>query len=253
MALNLKGYGSGLQFLVMDWITTQPIAHRGLHRGQAIPENSLLAFEAAIIAGHPVELDLQLLADGELAVFHDKTLNRLTGQPGSIGQQTLASLKRYRLYHSDQTIPCLAEVLALINGRVPVLLEIKSQGRVGPLETALLKTLRTYRGEFAVQSFNPLSLQWFHRHAPEIRRGQLSSGFRRTSIPWYLGTVHNPLLLNWVSQPHFIAYDLKALPNACTTMLREVCHLPLITWTVRDRKDQARAQCYADNYIFDAF
>ncbi len=237
----------------MDWITTQPIAHRGLHRGQDIPENSLLAFEAAIAAGYPIELDLQLLADGELAVFHDKTLNRLTGQPGRIGQQTLTSLGQYRLYHSDQTIPCLAEVLALINGRVPVLLEIKNQGRVGPMEAALLKALRTYAGEFAVQSFNPLSLQWFHRHAPEIWRGQLSSDFRESSIPWHLAVIHSNLLFNWASQPHFIAYDLKALPKSCTTLLREVFHIPLITWTVRNRADQARAQRYADNYIFDPF
>ncbi|MBU6229355.1 MAG: glycerophosphodiester phosphodiesterase [Cyanobacteria bacterium REEB459] len=237
----------------MDWITTQPIAHRGLHWGQEIPENSLLAFEAAIAANHPIELDLQLLADGQLAVFHDNTLNRLTGQPGRIAQQTLASLRQYRLYHTDQTIPCLGEVLALVNGRVPLLLEIKNQGRVGPLEAALLRTLKTYRGEFAVQSFNPLALQWFHHHAPEIWRGQLSSDFSQSSRPWHLSMIHSNLLVNWISQPHFIAYDLQALSKRCTTVLRDIFHIPLITWTVRSQDDQARAQHYADNYIFEPF
>lgn len=237
----------------MDWIRTQPIAHRGLHQGQAVPENSLLAFAGAIAQGYPIELDLQLLADGELAVFHDQNLARLTGQAGTIGQQTLASLKDYRLYDTDQTIPSLVEVLALIDGQVPVLLEIKNQGRVGPMEAALAKTLRGYGGEFAVQSFNPLSLDWFRRHAPAIPRGQLSSGYREESVPWHLAAVHSNLLFNGLSQPHFIAYDLRSLPKLCTTLMRQVGQLPLITWTVRSVADQAKAERFADNYIFDPY
>ena len=237
----------------MDWITAQPIAHRGLHRGHTVPENSLRAFEAAIAQGYPIELDIQLLADGELAVFHDKTLARLTGQPGTIGEQTLDTLKPYRLYETDQTIPSLAEVLDLIQGRVPVLIEIKNEGRVGTLERSLLKSLTHYRGEFAVQSFNPLSLQWFKRHAPHIRRGQLSSGVRWEPAPRHLVLAHSNLLFNWASQPHFIAYDLRSLPKLSTTVAKCAFHIPLITWTVRSPSDQAKAQSCADNYIFDPF
>lgn len=233
----------------MEWITTRPIAHRGLHRGRAVPENSLLAFEMAIAQRHPIELDIQLLADGELAVFHDKTLDRLTGRPGKIADQTLATLPTFRLYDTDQHIPSLAEALALIQGQVPVLIEIKNEGRVGRLERSLLKTLADYRGEFAVQSFNPLSLQWFKRHAPHIIRGQLSSGLRAGPV----AIAHSNLLFNWASQPHFIAYDLRSLPKLSTTVAKNTFNLPLVTWTVRNPTDQAKAQTYADNYIFDAF
>ncbi len=237
----------------MDWITARPIAHRGLHRGQTVPENSLRAFEHAIAQGYPIEMDIQLLADGELAVFHDKTLTRLTGQPGTIGEQTLATLKQYRLYQTDQTIPSLTEALDLIQGQVPVLIEIKNEGRVGALEHALLKTLSHYRGEFAVQSFNPLSLQWFKHHAPHILRGQLSSGVGWDPAPWHLTLAHSNLLFNWASQPHFIAYDLRSLPKLSTTVAKCAFRLPLITWTVRNPADQAKAQHCADNYIFDPF
>jgi glycerophosphoryl diester phosphodiesterase len=237
----------------MEWITTRPIAHRGLHRGQQVPENSLMAFEGAIAHHHPIELDIQLLADGELAVFHDKTLARLTGQPGTIAQQTLATLKQFHLYNTDQTIPSLAEVLALIQGKVPVLIEIKNEGRVGSLESALLKTISHYPGEFAIQSFNPLSLRWFKHQAPHITRGQLSSDFSGAPVPWHFSAAHSNLLFNWASQPHFIAYDLRALPKFSTTLAQCAFNIPLITWTVRSPADQTKAKDCADNYIFDPF
>ncbi|MEB3291441.1 MAG: glycerophosphodiester phosphodiesterase family protein [Leptolyngbya sp.] len=237
----------------MDWITARPIAHRGLHQGKTVPENSLLAFESAIAQGYPIEMDVQYLADGEIAVFHDKTLERLTGQPGTIHDQTLDSLTQYRLYDTDQTIPSLAAALDLIRGRVPVLIEVKNEGRVGPLERALLHRLTHYSGEFAVQSFNPLSLQWFKRHAPQIRRGQLSSAVGWDPAPRHLAMAHSNLLFNWASQPHFIAYDLRSLPKFSTTVAKCAFHLPLITWTVRSPSDQVKAQHYADNYIFDPF
>jgi len=232
---------------------TRPIAHRGFHRGREVPENSLLAFERAIARQHPIELDIQLLVDGDLAVFHDKSLTRLTGKPGTIADQTVHTLKQFCLYNTEQTIPSLDEVLAFINGRVPVLIEIKNEGRVGQLEASLLKTLTIYRGEFAVQSFNPLSLRWFKRHAPEIVRGQLSSDFNGAPVPWHFSLAHSNLLFNWASQPHFIAYDLRALPKLSTTLAKCAFNIPLITWTVRNPTDQAKALTCADNYIFDAF
>ncbi|TVQ12578.1 MAG: glycerophosphodiester phosphodiesterase [Leptolyngbya sp. DLM2.Bin27] len=228
-----------------DWITTRPIAHRGLHQGTAVPENSLAAFGAAIANHHPIELDVQLMSDGHLAVFHDRDLKRLTGQKGRIAYQTLGSLKQFRLYHSDQTIPSLAEVLAYIDGRVPVLIEIKNEKKVGPPEQALVKTLVGYGGEFAVQSFNPRSLQWFKRYAPEIVRGQLASKPQQF--------LRSNLLLTWASTPHFISYNVKALPNLPTTLARQRFNLPLLAWTVRSQADCDRAIQYADNYIFDPY
>ncbi|MBD2107300.1 glycerophosphodiester phosphodiesterase family protein [Nodosilinea sp. FACHB-13] len=229
----------------MEWITTRPIAHRGLHHGTAVPENSLAAFEAAIAAHHPIELDVQLLADGNLVVFHDRDLKRLTGKKVRIAEQTLVTLKRYRLYDTDQTIPALAEVLSCVEGRVPLLIEIKNKKKVGPLEQALVKTLDSYRGEFAVQSFNPRSLQWFKRHAPEIMRGQLASKPQQF--------LRSNLLLTWASSPQFISYNVKALPTLPTTLARRYFNLPLLAWTVRSQAECDRAIQYADNYIFDQF
>jgi glycerophosphoryl diester phosphodiesterase len=229
----------------MEWITNRPIAHRGLHRGRAVPENSLAAFEAAIAANHPIELDVQLLADGHLAVFHDRDLKRLTGKKARLADQTLGSLKQYRLYDTNQTIPSLAEVLACIDGRVPLLIEIKNERKVGLPEQALLKTLASYRGELAVQSFNPRSLRWFTHHAPAIVRGQLASKPQKF--------LRSHLLLTWASRPHFIAYNVKALPTLSTTLARSYFHRPLLAWTVRSQTDRDKAHQYADNYIFDPF
>ncbi|MGB3136244.1 MAG: glycerophosphodiester phosphodiesterase family protein [Nodosilinea sp.] len=229
----------------MEWITTRPIAHRGLHRGTAVPENSLAAFEAAIAANHPIELDVQLMADGHLAVFHDRDLKRLTGKKGRIVDQTLATLKQFRLYDTNQGIASLAEVLTCVDGRVPVLIEIKNEKKVGPPEQTIVKTLAGYRGEFAVQSFNPRSLQWFKHHAPDIVRGQLASKPQKF--------LRSNLLLTWISCPHFIAYNVKALPTLPTILARRRFNLPLLAWTVRSQSDCDRALQHADNYIFDSF
>ncbi len=237
----------------MDWITSRPIAHRGLHQGREVPENSLAAFEAAISAQHPIELDIQLLADGQLAVFHDKGLERLTGQKGQIAEQTLETLPKFHLFGTPQTIPSLAETLDLIRGQVPVLIEIKNEGEVGPLEAALYETLKDYRGELAIQAFNPFSLKWFKEKAPDIKRGQLSGNFRGESLPWYNKLLLSNLLMNWASEPHFIAYDLQAMPNLPTFVNHRLLKTPLIVWTVRSEAERSQAMEVADNYIFDAF
>ena len=237
----------------MDWLIRLPIAHRGLHQGHQIPENSMAAFEAAIAANHPIELDIQLLADGQIAVFHDKDLRRLTGQSGSIFEQTLGTLPSFRLFDSDQTIPSLADVLSLINGRVPLLVELKNEGQVGPLESALHESLKGYRGEVAIQAFNPFSLRWFKRNAPSIIRGQLASNFKGEKLALHNKFLLSNLLMNWASEPHFIAYDLRALPGWATTFNRRVFNTPLIAWTVRTEAEKNLALAVADNYIFDAF
>lgn len=237
----------------MNWITTRPIAHRGLHQGHEIPENSMVAFEAAMAANHPIELDIQLLADGQIAVFHDKDLQRLTGQSGSIFEQTLETLSNFRLFDSDQTIPSLADVLALVNGQVPLLVELKNEGQVGPLESALHEGLKGYRGEVAIQAFNPFSLRWFKRNAPSIIRGQLASNFKGEKLSLHNKVLLSNLWMNWASEPHFIAYDICALPSWATTFNRRVFNTPLIAWTVRTEAEKNVALAMADNYIFDAF
>lgn len=238
---------------VMSWISERAIAHRGLHNGSSIPENSISAFATAIEQDHPIELDIQLLADGELAVFHDEDLERLTGKVGKIADQTLKTIHHFKLFGTKQYIPALDEALKFIGGRVPVLIEIKNKGEVGPLEQKLLETLAGYSGKFAIQSFNPFSLQYLKKHAPQIIRGQLSSSFEREALPWHQTMLLSNLLMNWASTPHFIAYELGALPTFPTTAQRRLFRVPLVAWTVRNAADREKASRYADNYIFDAF
>ena len=237
----------------MDWMLNRAIAHRGLHCGTTVPENSMGAFAAAIAHNHPIELDIHLLSDGHVVVFHDHDLERMTGRKGAIADQTLDTLKPLRLMGTHEHIPSLAEALTFIAGRVPVLIEIKNEGKVGPLEAALLKTVVDYSGEFAVQSFNPYSLAWFKKQAPHIPRCQLSSNFKGINVAWGLKLILSNLLLNWASSPHFIAYDVNALPNLPTTIASRIFKCPLLAWTVRTPADRQRALQHADNIIFDTF
>jgi glycerophosphoryl diester phosphodiesterase len=136
------------------WLRSRPVAHRGLHDA-ARPENSLAAFEASAQAGHPIELDVHLTADGHAVVFHDDDLPRMTGRPGRVADATLAELRALPLLDTDERIPSLDDVLALVHGRVPVLVELKARAPYGPLEQAVRDRLRRRPGAYAVQSLDP--------------------------------------------------------------------------------------------------
>jgi len=235
----------------MDWISNKPIAHRGLHKGSAVPENSLAAFEAAMELGYPFELDIQLLADGGLAVFHDQDLTRLTGISGKIFEQSSQTIKQLQLLGSDQHVPLLDEVFELVKGKVPMLIEIKSDGKVGILEQTLLSKLSNYSGEYAVQSFNPYSISWFKQNAPQILRGQLSGGFKSGNLAWHQKILRRNLLMNGLSSPNFIGYDIQCLPYLPVSIARQVLNYPVLAWTIKTEKDKLKALKYVDNIIFE--
>lgn len=236
---------------IPDWLTTRPIAHRGLHQGLQVPENSPAAFGAAISAQHPIELDVRLLADGQVVVFHDRTLDRLTGQPGIVEQHTWVELAPLRLRNSDQPIPTLATVLDQVAGQVPLLIELKTEGSVGPLEQAVWRQMQHYGGPWAVQSFNPFALQWFRQHAPQVCRGQLAGSFADVALPWPQAALLSNLLLNGLSTPHFVAYDVRALPHPAPLLARHLGGFPLLAWTIKTPQQRQWAKSWADNYIFD--
>jgi len=222
----------------MTWLVEKPIAHRGLHSGTDTPENSLLAFQMAVQEGCPMELDVQFLADESLVVFHDDTLARLTGQDGITRSQTYSALKALRLYATDQQIPLFTEVLELVGGKVPLLVELKSDGTIGPFEARLRDVLRDYNGEFAVESFSSLSVEWFRINAPEVCRGQLSGDFR-----------------DWDGRgsPNFLACDHRSLPNQRVAEERRKRGIPLLAWTVTSPEEYARVKPHVDNVIFEGF
>jgi glycerophosphoryl diester phosphodiesterase len=231
------------------WLWSRPVAHRGLHDALR-PENSLAAFEAAAAAGHPIELDVHLTADGHAVVFHDEDLPRMTGRRGRVAEATLAELQALTLLDTDEHVPSLDEVLVCVRGRVPVLVELKARKPYGPLEQAVRDTLRRHPGTYAVQSFDPWSLVWLRRHAPELPRGMLSCDFLDEDLPRHQRLALQHLLLAPLVRPSFVGYDLHALPHWAPTALRRL-GLPLLAWTVRTAEDLVRARGLVDNVIFE--
>jgi len=232
-----------------SWLVTSPIAHRGLW-SQELPENSLAAFEAAIKSGFAIELDVRLLDDGTVVVFHDDSLARMTGKDGYVSALTKDSLSSYALQGTDNTIPTLSEALTLIDGKVPVLIEVKNAGKVGKLEQAVIDLLSSYEGDVAVQSFNPHSLGYFAGNAPHILRGQLASYFRHNKeISWFKRAALKRLKLNNISKPDFIGYNHKDLPNKYV----KAAGLPTLAWTVRSNAEFEAVVHNCDNVIFEKF
>ena len=232
-----------------SWIVKMPIAHRGLH-GAGVPENSLLSFKKAIQNGYAIEIDVRPLASGEIIVFHDSSLERMIGKSGTIEKMTMDQIKGLKLKGTDEYIPTLREVLELVNGDVPILIEIKNEGKVG-FEKAVWEELKTYDGEFAVQSFNPFSLGWFKKHAPHVFRGQLSSFFEDDNIKRYKKFILKRMWLNKVSKPDFICYNIENCPNIYVDKYRG--KKPCLLWVVRSPADQCEFNGYCDNIIFEGF
>ncbi len=232
-----------------SWLVERCIAHRGLHNDE-FPENSLGAFQNAVDNGYPVELDVHIIADGTLVVFHDNSLSRVTGKDGYIKNLTKNDLTNYSLMGSKYTIPTFDEVLNLIGGKVPILIEVKNTNKVGELETKLLETLRAYNGEYAIESFNPYVLEWFKNNAPDIWRGQLAGYFKGEKLAFIKKFALKRMLLNKMAKPDFIAYEASHLPNR---FVRKYKTLPLIAWTVRSQEEYLRVVKYSDNVIFENF
>ena len=226
------------------------VAHRGLHHSTVgVPENSMAAFRRAVERGHAIELDVHVTADNKLVVFHDEKLERMCGVPGLIESWTLADLKKLRLLGTEEQIPTLDEVLELVNGQVPLLIEIKNYKRenIGRLEKILVARLDKYQGRFILESFNPEVLVWLHRHAPRFIRGQLGDG---ESENLFYKFYSDHLLYNPLSKPDFIAFYHKKIDHK----LRMACKkkgLPLFGWTIRNQEDLARAARLCDGIIYE--
>jgi glycerophosphoryl diester phosphodiesterase len=234
-----------------EWLTGQPIAHRGQWTaGPDRPENSLAAFGEAASNGFAVELDAQLTADGHVVVFHDGDLKRMTGATGAVSEKSLAELQDLRLLGGDETIPTLAEVFALIDGRVPVFVEIKNPGKVGALEDTVAREVAAYDGEATIMSFNPFSMARVAAAEPEIPRGQVASALKDSGRAFYEVFLLRYLLMNWESKPDYIAYDLNELPST-TTKIQQWRGRPLIGWAANSTKEREAAEEICDAVEFN--
>lgn len=226
----------------LEWLPAWTYAHRGLHRS-GVAENSPAAFADAIAHGLGIECDVQRSADGQALVFHDWELDRLTGESGPVMRRTLAELGVIGLNGGRDTIPTLAQVLDLVAGQVPILIEVKSRRElpVSGLCLAVRRQLEGYGGQHAVMSFDPRVSRWFARHSPETVRGLVMT---EEGAKGLRGTVRRHLAL-WHARPDFLAYDVRDLPSPFAAAQRER-GLPVATWTVRSPELLARAGEHAD-------
>jgi glycerophosphoryl diester phosphodiesterase len=240
----------------LDWLK-RPIAHRGLHdAAHGIVENSTSAVDAAIAKGYAVEVDLQCAAHSMPIVFHDRALDRLTAETGAVATREAAALCRIPLRDSSDCILSLDGLLGLVDRRVPLLIEVKSTWSGDhDYEQNIADALRAYKGQVAVMSFDPECVAAFRRVAPSLPRGLISERFEDKHYwsdlsAWQRFSMRH-LLTATIARPHFIAYDIRALPALAPRIARDVFRLPLLTWTVRSKADKANAQLFADAMIFE--
>ena len=235
----------------------RPIAHRGLHdAAKGIIENSASAVSAAMGKGLGVEVDLQCAAGHMPIVFHDATLDRLTDERGAVAARTAEALSAIPLRNSPDCILSLPALLSLVDGHVPLLLEVKSTWtRDGKFETNIAAMLAPYKGPVAVMSFDPYALASFRETAPRLPRGLVAERFDNPrdwpQLTFRQRLAMRHLLTAAIAWPHFIAYDIKALPALAPLIARTLVGLPLLTWTVRTEEERARALRYADAMIFE--
>ena len=234
----------------------QAFAHRGLHSPErGIVENTLPAFRAACEAGFGMELDIQFTKDMQVAVFHDDDLARLTGDPRKIWDVPLAELQAMPLAGRENArIPTLRQVLDAVNGRVPLLIELKNGPHNRRLCEALMEHLEDYPGEYLVESFNPLIVLWFRRHAPQIVRGQLVD-----AMPSYRPAVNSVaalfmagLLFNCFTRPDFVAYNINAPRFFSPHFQRFLFRTPMAAWTVRTPALAALTDARGEMNIFES-
>jgi glycerophosphoryl diester phosphodiesterase len=236
------------------WLTGQDFAHRGLYAAdQSIPENSLAAFSRAVREGFGIELDVELSSDDVLMVFHDNVLGRMTGSAVALWDCTFDELQRLRLAGSGEKIPTFLEVLKLVNGRVPLIVEIKTTGKLEKICAATYDLLRLYDGFYCIESFNPLIVAWFRRHAPEVLRGQLSMSYRNEkSVTGFKRFALENMLLNFLARPQFVAYRYEDRGRPAFRLCRMLGALT-VAWTIRSEGARARAKRAFDAVIFENF
>ena len=232
---------------IRELLTRRPIAHRGLHDGNVqCMENSLPAFEAAVERDFAIELDVQLSADGVAMVFHDESLDRLTGESGPVAERTAQELRAITLTGTDAWIPTLAETLAFVGGRVPVVIEMKDNGdRNRQLALAVAGDLVGYAGPVVVMSFKKHLLACFGQSGSPVPFGLTAEGIGAPAL-----AEHEEALTLGIS---FVSYHVKAIPNAFITRVREDFGLPVITWTVRTPEDVEATRLHADQMTFEGF
>ena len=214
-------------------------AHRGLHC-ESVPENSLSAFRLAKESGYGVELDVHLMSDGNLAVIHDSSLQRIAGSNHIVEELDTEKLTQFVLKGNDERIPLFSQVLDLVDGQIPLIVELKThRSNHAALCETVCNVLADYKGVYCIESFDPRCILWLRKHRPNIIRGQLTENFFRSNndLPWIFKFCMKHQLLNVITRPDFVAYrhsDRKTISNF---ICRKIWHVQGVAWTITSQTD----------------
>lgn len=239
----------------LTWIRNIDIAHRGLHDlSKGMPENSIVAFKEAKENKTAIELDVHMLKDGSIVVFHDASLERCCGEKLFIKNLTHNKLSKLKLFNTEYNIPLLTDVLKLIDGSVPIIIEIKTSVPAYLICPEIVKTLKNYKGLYAIKSFNPLVCLWFRIHSKEIVRGILVSSFLESGekINFITKYIIRNMILNIFIKPDFLSINKDMLNKNKIKKLRKR-GMPILGWTFISKEEKQSNIKYCDSYIFEGF
>ncbi len=220
----------------ISFINKKTIAHRGIFDNDRIPENSIKAFKEALNKKYAIELDIHLTKDNEIVVFHDDLLDRMTNKKGNISNYNFIELQKTKLLNTNYTIPSLDEVLTLVNGKVPLLIELKGKAIGHKLEKELIKKLDNYQGDFLVQSFNPFIVAYFRFHKKEYIRGLLISNKNFNKLKYGIVIKY--------CKPDFLSVNKKLFNNKIINK-----NIPVFAWTINSKEDVEKYKNCFDNLI----
>lgn len=249
-------------WVIMPRITPRPMkefkgwyyAHRGFHDNKSeAPENSLKAMQLAVDNGYGIELDVQLTKDEKVVVFHDANLKRVCGVDAKVNSMTYEELQKLRLLDSDEKIPLFSDVLKVIDGRVPLIMEVKMVNAKTRVCELANKELEGYKGLYCMESFHPFAVRWFRKNRPDVVRGQLSANFKKEGqkegVQEWL--VHM-LIINLLGRPDFVAYSHKSANNISRNLTR-MFGATAVAWTIRSQEELDRNRKKFDLFIFEGF
>lgn len=232
-------------------------AHRGLHsmkKGEAsfLPENSYSAIKRAVEMGYGIEFDVHLTKDNIPVVFHDDTLNRICGVKGYLKDYTFEELQQLRLLGTDEKIPSFEEILKVVDGRVPLIIEYKVENNAKQLCSICNRILSNYKGLYCIESFHPLAVRWYKKHRPDIVRGQLSDYFtvKKLTPPHFL---LSHLIGNCYAAPDFVAYNCKHQNELSRMICHRLYRSLSVAWTVRSQEELEKVSKSFDVFIFEGF
>lgn len=233
------------------WLYNKYIAHRG-YFNKLVPENSLKSFQSAIDNGYAIEFDIQLLKDDTIIVFHDDDLSRMTNKSKIISECIYSDIEGIKLLNTNECIPTLKETLDLIDGKIPLMIEFKTDKTDNNLEKHAYELLKNYTGEYVVQSFNPSVIKWFRFNATEVIRGQLSCKNYDMSINIVNRFILRYMVLNIITKPDYIMYDindLKTLPIRISKIFKK----KIFGYTAKSADDYTKAKKNGVISCFEGF